>query len=398
MATTARPRARDLLRRRQSSPPSPADLPIAGTARLGRRTKELVRRLGEGDVAVLDHPDLDRIAAEDLVARGVAAVVNVAPSSTGRYPNAGPLVLARAGVRLVDVPAAPLFEELRDGDQVVIRGGELRSNGTLLATGRVLGLEECERALERQRDRIDEALAAFAANTMDHMRDEAALLAGGLELPRTRTRFRDRHVLIVVRGTTHRRDLRALRAYIDDVRPILVGVDGGADAILEAGRRPDMIVGEMDSASDRALRSGAELIIHAYPDGRAPGRERVERLGLPHREVRAVGTSQDLAMLLAYEQGAALIVSVGAHFNLVEFLDRSRNGMSSTFLTRLRIGEVLVDAKGVSRLYNRGPGGRLLAVFLSASLALIVVVVVSTPSLSNLVQLLWLKIRLWLGI
>ena len=398
MATTARARARELLHWRQGPASSPTDLPIAGTVRLGRRTKELVRRLGEGDVAVVDHADLDRIAAEDLVARGVGAVVNVAPSSTGRYPNAGPLVLARSGVRLIDVPAAPLFEELHDGDQVVIDGGEIRRNGILLATGRVLGLEECERAFERQRARIDEALSDFAANTMEHIREEGALLAGGLELPRTRTRFRDRHVLIVVRGTTHRRDLRALRAYIDDVRPILVGVDGGADAILEAGRRPSMIVGDMDSASDRALRSGAELIVHAYPDGRAPGRERVERLGLPHQEVRAVGTSQDLAMLLAHEQGAALIVSVGAHFNLVEFLDRSRNGMSSTFLTRLRIGEVLVDAKGVSRLYNRGPGGRLLAVFLSASLALIAVVIVSTPSLSNLVQLLWLKIRLLLGI
>jgi len=398
MATTARARARDILRWRQSPAPSPADLPIAGTVRLGRRTKELVRRLGEDDVAVLDHADLDRIAAEDLVAHGVRAVVNVAASSTGRYPNAGPLVLARAGVRLVDVPAAPLFDELDDGDQVVIEGGEIRRDGTLIATGRVLGIEECRRAFEHQRERIDEALADFAANTMAHIREEGALLAGGLELPRTRTRFRDRHVLIVVRGTTHRRDLRALRAYVADVRPILVGVDGGADAILEAGGRPDMIVGDMDSASDRALRSGAELIVHAYPDGRAPGRERVERLGLLHQEVRAVGTSQDLAMLLAHEQGAALIVSVGAHFNLVEFLDRSRDGMSSTFLTRLRIGEVLVDAKGVSRLYNRGPGGRLLAVFLSASLALITVVVVSTPSLSNLVQLLWLKIRLLLGI
>jgi uncharacterized membrane-anchored protein len=398
MAITARARSRVLLRRRQTVPLSASDVPIAGTAKLGRRTKELVRRLGEGDIAVIDHRDLDRIAAEDLVARGVSAVVNVAPSTTGRYPNAGPLVLARAGVRLVDVPEAPLFDELRDGEQIVIQGGEIHRNGTLLATGQILGTEECERALEHQRERIDEALVAFAANTMDHIRDEGALLAGGLELPRTRTRFRDRHVLIVVRGTTHRRDLRALRAYIDDVRPILVGVDGGADAILEAGRKPDMVVGDMDSASDRALRSGAELIVHAYADGRAPGRERVERLGLPHSEVRAVGTSQDLAMLLAYEQGAALIVSVGAHFNLVEFLDRSRDGMSSTFLTRLRIGEVLVDAKGVSRLYNRGPGGRLLAVFMSASLALVVVVVASSPSLSNLVQLLWLKLRLLLGI
>jgi uncharacterized membrane-anchored protein len=397
MATSVRDRARGLLRR-PSHPPITPQAPIAGPARLGRRTKELVRRLRPGDIAVIDHRDLDRVAAEDLVARRVQAVVNVGNSSTGRYPNAGPLVLARAGIRLVDAPAAPLFEELRDGEVIVVRDGEVHRNGTLLAAGRVLGVAECERALQHQRARIDGALEAFAANTMDHIREESDLLAGRIDFPGTRTRFRDRHVLIVVRGTTHRRDLRTLRAYIADVHPILVAVDGGADAILEEGLRPDVIVGDMDSASDAALRSGAELIVHAYPDGRAPGRERLRQLGLEHLVVRAIGTSQDVAMLLAYEKGAGLIVSVGAHFNLVEFLERSRHGMSSTFLTRLRIGEVLVDAKGVSRLYNRGASGRLLAVFLAASLALVVVVIASTPALENLVSLLWLKLRLLLGI
>jgi uncharacterized membrane-anchored protein len=252
--------------------------------------------------------------------------------------------------------------------------------------------------MQDQRERIDEALAAFAANTMDHIRDESELLVGHLDFPRTRTNFRDRHALIVVRGTTYHRDLRALRAYIADVHPVLVGVDGGADALLEAGLEPDVIVGDMDSASDDALQCGAELIVHAYPDGRAPGRERLERLKLDHLVVPSVGTSQDVGMLLAYEKGAALIVSVGAHFNLVEFLERSRKGMSSTFLTRLRIGDVLVDAKGVSRLYHRGAGSRLLLMFLAASLALIVVVIASTPSLENLVSLLWLKLRVLLGI
>jgi uncharacterized membrane-anchored protein len=369
-----------------------------GPARLGRRTKELVRRLAPGDIAVINHRDLDQVAAEDLVSRGIRAVVNVSTSSTGRYPNAGPLVLARAGIRLVDVPAAPLFEELRDGEPIVLIGGEVHRNGTTLAAGRVLGVEECERQLQHQRERIDEALKGFAANTMEHIRDEGELLVGRLDFPRTRTNFRDRHALIVVRGTTYHRDLRALRAYIADVRPVLVGVDGGADALLEAGLRPDVIVGDMDSASDEALGCGAELIVHAYPDGRAPGRDRLTELRLDHLEVRAVGTSQDIGMLLAYEKGAALIVSVGAHFNLVEFLERSRQGMSSTFLTRLRIGDVLVDAKGVSRLYHRGTSGRLLSVFLAASLALIVVVIASTPSLENLVSLLWLKLRVLLGI
>src|SRR5918996_2749481 len=398
MASPARTRGRTLLPSRDPARAEPADAPVKGTARLGRRTKDLVKRLGPADVAIIHHADIDRIAAEELIASGVRAVVNVAPSSTGRYPNAGPLLLTRAGVRLVDAPGAPLFERLGDGDPVVLDGGELRSNGTQLVSGRVLDSAGLAEQMERQRERVDEALADFAENTMAHIRQERDLLSGGVELPETRTSFRDRHVLIVVRGTTHRRDLQALRAYIADVRPLLVGVDGGADAILEAGLKPDVVLGDMDSASDEALRCGAELIVHAYGDGRAPGRERLDRLGLGHTVIPAPGTSQDVAMLLAFEKGAALIVSVGAHFNLIEFLDKNRAGMSSTFLTRLRIGETLVDAKGVSRLYKPGVTGGQLAMFAVAFVVLLVIVVLSTQPLGNLVELLWLKIRVLLGI
>jgi uncharacterized membrane-anchored protein len=392
-----RTRSRFLLRRRVASPPRPA-APIQGTARLGRRTKDLVKRLGPGDIAIIDHADLDRIAAEDLVACGVRAVVNCSESSTGRYPNAGPLILARSGARLVDAPNAPLFETLRDGDAIVIDGGVVRRRGEVVAEGRILGADELRDQLDAQTKRVDAALAAFAENTMTHVREEGALLAGQLELPRTRTSFRDRHVLIAVRGRTYRQDLRALRAYIRDVRPILIGVDGGADAIIEEGLEPDVILGDMDSATDAALRCGAELIVHAYPDGRAPGRERLHAMGLPHLVVPASGTSQDLAMLLAYEKGASLLVSVGAHFNLVEFLDKNRAGMSSTFLTRLRVGETLVDAKGVSRLYNPGPSGRQLGLFLLAALIAMVIVVLTSQPLADLFDLVWLKIKLLLGL
>jgi uncharacterized membrane-anchored protein len=357
-----------------------------------------VKRLGGGDVAIIDHADLDLVAAEELATSGVRAVVNVAPFSTGRYPNAGPLLLARAGVRLIDAPAAPLFEELKDGDPVVVVGGEVRRNGTVLASGRVLAADELVDRLEEQRRRIDDALARFAENTIAHLREEGELLAARTDLPPTRTAFRDRHVLIVVRGTAYRKDLRALRPYIRDVRPILVGVDGGADAILEEGLTPDLVLGDMDSASDKALRCGAELIVHAYPDGRAPGCERLERLGLAHRTLPSVGTSEDVAMLLAAEKGAGLIVTVGAHFNLVEFLDKARDGMSSTFLTRLRVGELLVDAKGVSRLYNPGVSGLQMALLLGALLILLAIVVAKTPALSDLVDLIWLKVKIALGI
>jgi uncharacterized membrane-anchored protein len=391
-----RSRARALLRGGEE--PAQFVTPIRGHARLGRKTKDLVKRLGPGDIAVIDHADLDRIAAEDLIATGVRAVVNVASSSTDRYPNPGPLLVARAGVRLVDVPGAPLFEELRDGEEIVIVGGEIRLGTTPIARGEPLGVAELERRHALQRERVDRAIADFAANTMEHVREEGELLAGELELPRTRTEFRDRHVLIVVRGTTYRKDLRTLRAYIEDVRPVLVGVDGGADAILEEGLKPDVILGDMDSATDAALRSGAEVIVHAYSDGRAPGSERLDEMGVEHLVAPAIGTSQDVAMLLAYENGAELIVSVGAHFNLIEFLDKNRAGMSSTFLTRLRIGEILVDAKGVSRLYNPGVSNRTVGVFFACAALLIALIVIVSAPLRELADLVWLKIEVLLGL
>ncbi len=395
MATTSRRRLPALLGRRNGGRP---DAPIEGTARLGERTKHLVKRLRPGDIAVIDHVNIDQIAAEELIEAGVAAVLNASPSSNGKYPNAGPLMLTRAGVRLVDAPGAGLFELLRDGDRLTLDGGTVRIGDQEVLRGRVLSEPELELQLVEQRQRIDEALAEFAENTVAHVRQETDLLAGAIEFPPTRASFRDRHVLIVVRGEHHRRDLKALGAYIRDMRPLIVAVDGGADGVIEAGMKPDVILGDMDSASDAAIACGAELIVHAYPDGRAPGRARLEAAGLPHKVVPAAGTSEDVAMLMAFEKGADLIVSVGAHFNLIEFLDRKRGGMSSTFLTRLRIGERLVDAKGVSRLYN--PSGTLTPalMFVGAFVILLTILVITSPALNDVFQLVWLKIRIWLGI
>jgi uncharacterized membrane-anchored protein len=375
-----------------------SDAPLEGTARLGTRTKHLVKRLRPGDVAVIDHVDIDRIAAEELIAAGVVAVLNASPSSQGTYPNAGPLLLARAGVRLIDLPGSAAFELLRDGDLVRIDGEVVFLGEREVLRGKTLGVAELEHDLQVHRERIDEALAEFAENTVAHVREETDLLTGDVAYPSTRAVFRDRHVLIVVRGEHHRRDLKALRAYIRDVRPLIVAVDGGADGVLEAGLKPDMILGDMDSAGDEALACGAELIVHAYPDGRAPGRERLDRAGLAHTILPAAGTSEDVAMLMAHEKGAALIVSVGAHFNLVEFLDRKRGGMSSTFLTRLRIGERLVDAKGVSRLYRPSSTLAPALMFAIAFVILLTILVITSPALNDVFELFWLKVRIWLGI
>src|SRR5690349_18002589 len=394
MATASRRRLPSLLGRRNW--PRPEE-PIEGTARLGERTKHLVKRLRPGDVAVIDHVDIDRIAAEELIEAGVVAVLNASPSSQGRYPNAGPLMLTGAGIRVIDAPGAGLFERLKDGDTVRIEGGAIFVGDEEVARGRVLEVAELEREMQEHRARIDEALAEFAENTVAHVREETDLLTGDVDFPPTRASFRDRHVLIVVRGDRHRRDLKALRAYIRDVRPLIVAVDGGADGVLEAGMKPDVILGDMDSAGDEALRCGAELIVHAYPDGRAPGRQRLLDMGLMHTLLPAAGTSEDVAMLMAYEKGAALIVSVGAHFNLIEFLDRKRGGMSSTFLTRLRIGEKLYDAKGVSRLYNPSSPFGPMVLFLAAFAVVLTILVITSPALNDLFQLVWLKIRIWLG-
>jgi uncharacterized membrane-anchored protein len=371
---------------------------FTGTARLDRRTKHLVKRLGPNDIAIIDHADLDRISAEELLESGVRVVVNVAPSSTGAYPNAGPLALVRGGVRLIDAPGADLFEQVREGESLVVRGAALFRNGTRLAAGETLGVEQLERTLSDQRGRVSEALESFAENTLVHLREETALLSEGVQLPHLRTSFRDRHVLVVARSPETKRDLSIVGPYVGDFKPVLVGVDGGADALLEAGYKPDLIVGDMDSVSDEALRSGAELVVHAYRGGRAPGRERLDRLGLPSAVLPLSGLSEDAAMLLAYEKGAELLVAVGTHFNLIEFLERNRAGMSSTFLTRLKVGEKLVDARGVSRLFRPRVGLAAFAAFMLAAVATISAVIIASPSLRHMLSLLGDRLRSILGL
>jgi uncharacterized membrane-anchored protein len=359
---------------------------VTGRARLGRRTKDLVKRLGPDDVAIVDHADIDRVSAQELLESGVRAVVNVARSTTGRFPNPGPLELVRAGVRLVDVPDAELFDLLSDGEVVRLDGGTIWRNGTLLAEGTVLDAASLEQALDEQQGRVAQALEAFAENTLLHLREEAGVLSEGIELPALRTRFRDRHALVVARGPGYKSDLRMVRPYIREFRPVLVAVDGGADALREVGLEPHVIVGDFDSVSDAALRSNAELVVHGYTGGGAPGAERLQRAGRQFHVVSAPGISEDLALQLAFEKGAALIVAVGTHFNLVEFLERDRAGMASTFVTRLKVGESLVDAKGVSRLVSRRVGIWPLAVFATIGVTAIVVAVLASPALRNVIE------------
>jgi uncharacterized membrane-anchored protein len=370
---------------------------FTGTARLDRRTKHLVRRLGPDDIAIIDHTDLDRVSAEELIESGVRVVVNVAQSQTGRFPNPGPLTLVRGGVRLIDAPGADLFEQINDGDWLTVRGSLLFSNGTQLAAGRTLSADELAAALAEQRGRVTDALEEFADNTMRYLRDEGRLLAEGIEFPSLETSFRDRHALVVARGPGHKRDLRIVRPYVREFKPVLIGVDGGADALHDAGLKPDVIVGDMDSVSDDVLRCGAEILVHAYPDGKIPAAARLDALGVPYQVVPAAGVSEDLALLLAYEKGAELIVAVGTHFNLIEFLERDRAGMSSTFLARLRVGEILVDAKGVSRLVSRKVGMLPFVALAMTGLGAVVVAIAASTELRRLISLLGQRIADFFG-
>jgi uncharacterized membrane-anchored protein len=352
---------------------------VTGTVRLDRRTKRMVGRLRPGDVAVIDHVDLDRVAADSLVAAGVGAVLNAKPSISGRYPNLGPEVLVRAGVPLVDDLGEGVFQLLREGDQVRVDGETVYLAGEPVLRGVRQEVQTVAAAMAEAREGLSVQLEAFAANTMEYLRQERDLLLDGVGVPEIETPIAGRHCLIVVRGYDYQADLDVLRPYIREFKPVLIGVDGGADALVEAGYPPDLIVGDMDSVTDEVLRCGAELVVHAYPDGRAPGLARVNRLGLAAHVFPAAATSEDIALLLADERGATLLVAVGTHVTLVEFLDKGRGGMASTFLTRLKIGGKLVDAKGVSRLYRQGiPGSSLLLLVLAALAAMTAAVAVST--------------------
>ncbi len=349
----------------------------AGPARVDRRTKELTKRLHPGDIAVIDHEDLDRVAAEALVRSRAAGIVNAAISLTGRYPNAGPLVIAAAGIPLVDGVGSQVMDLVAEGQSVRIEGGDVWVDGAIVGKG----VRQDEASLQRDYDSakatMGAALEQFAANTLEFLRHEHDLVLAPPELPDLDVVIKGRHVLIVVRGFDYREDLAHLRSYVREIKPVLMAVDGGADALLEFGLRPDVIIGDFDSVSDGALRCGAELIVHSYRGGEAPGAARLDALGLPYVTFSPTGTSEDAAMLLAYEKGAELMVAVGTHVSMVEFLDKGRAGMASTFLTRLRVGQLLVDAKGVSKLYESRIRKRDLVFFLLAAMLCFVVVVVA---------------------
>ncbi len=369
---------------------------VSGVARPGRRTKELTKTLEPGQIAVIDHADLDRVAAEGLVAAGVGAVINAAASITGRYPNVGPLLLAAAGIPLLDSVGANVLDRVVDGESVVLDGNAVRNGrGELLGEGVRQTMSSLDVQVEAAKATISVELTRFAENTLAYMQAEQFLLLDTPTLPDLRTSFRGRHALIVVRGDQFKEDLRALRAYIADMNPVIIAVDGGADAVLANGLKPSVIIGDFDSVSSESLRCGAELIVHAYPDGRAPGGDRLLVEGVEFVTWAMAGTSEDIAMLLAFELGAELIVAVGTHVNLVDFLDKGRPGMASTFLVRLKVGPILVDAKGLNQLYEHRVRKRDVTLLVLTAMVALVFVLALSPPFQLFWDSLWISLREW---
>ncbi|WP_426572909.1 putative cytokinetic ring protein SteA [Aquihabitans sp. McL0605] len=355
---------------------------VTGVARVDRRTKDLAKRLLPGEIAVINHVDLDTVATESLLTAGVAAIVNASDCISGRYPNPGPLLLPAAGVCVLDGVGPEVMDLIEDGDTITIDGSGAFISGREVVTGTRQNTATFATVLDHARSNMGDELQRFAENTLNYIQREGHLLIDDPDIPEVPVDFQGRHVLVVVRGVDYKKDLQLLRrsGYLKEQRPLLIGVDGGADAILELGLTPDVIIGDMDSVSEHALRCGAALVVHGYTDGRAPGAELLDQLGVEYSVFASAGTSEDIAMLLAFERGAALIVAVGTHSSMVDFLDKGRPGMASTFLVRIKVGPILVDAKGVNRLYDTRVRGRdLLWMVAAAIVTLIIISAVSEP-------------------
>jgi len=370
---------------------------LKGIIKIDKKTKNLVKRLKAHDIAVIKHKDLDEIAAFALIKTKPKAVINCDQSISGKYPNLGPLRLLEANIPLLEIKDPNFFNFIREGDRVYIRNGFVFCRDRSFEVSFLTKSDVLEKIREAEYNYKYE-VTKFVKNTLEYASKEIDLITQNLNLPALKTKISNRHLLIVVRGHNYEEDLQALRSYISEIKPVIIGVDGGADALLEFGYKPDIILGDMDSVSDNALKCGAELIVHAYPNGYAPGLERLKTLNLFAHILPCRGTSEDVAMLLAYEKGADLIVAVGTHSNVIDFLAKGREGMASTFLVRLKIGAKLVDAKGVSKLYRHSIRFREIAKIVVSALIPLILVITVSPKTYQFIRLLLIRFRLLFNI
>lgn len=367
---------------------------IKGRARMDRRTKNLVQRLKKNDIAIINHDDIDEVAANSIIDIRPQAVINAQPSMTGRYHAKGAFKILKAGIPILDQVGEEIFGSVKEGVLLEIRENQVFWGNRLVAEGNWLTFEDVQDKLREANANSQLELEHFVENTLEYAKKEKDILLGNLQVPELKINMLNRHVLIVVRGSSYKEDLRTISAYIQEEKPVLIGVDGGADALLEFGLKPDIIVGDMDSVSNEALNSGAEIIVHAYADKRAPGMERMEAMGINAEIFPMPGTSEDVAMILAWEYGASLIVAVGTHSNMVDFMEKGRKGMGSTFLVRLKVGSILVDARGVSQLYKQNLQTKYLAQLFLGALVPIIMILAISPATKPFFRLLLLQFKL----
>jgi uncharacterized membrane-anchored protein len=352
---------------------------LSGVARVDRRTDGLLRRIKAGEIAVIDHVDLDRATAEALVGAGVAAVVNAAPSISGRFPNLGPEVLVGAGVLLVDDVGTEALRVIKDGSRLRIHEGVVYAGELRLVEGTEQDADSVADAMVEAKSGLTHQLEAFAANTIEFMRRERSMLLDGAGVPEVEVDMTGRQVLVVATGYDHTADLARLAHFIREYRPVLVGVGAGADALMKAGHKPNLIVGDPNEISSEALTSGADVVVPAFADGHAPGLHRVQDLGVGAVTFPSSANAEDLALLVAAHGGASLVVTVGLSASMAEFLDRGRSGsIASTFLTRLQLGGLLVDGQVIASLYrSRVSVGAILLMVCSALVAILAALLVS---------------------
>ena len=364
---------------------------VKGIIKKDKKTKDLIKELNYGDIALISHRDIDEIAALGLIERKIKGVINIQESISGFYPNLGPKLLVEKGILLWDNVSSDLWDIIKNDSDIEIDDNMILEHNFLL--GKPLNIDDIQHKLDMAEANFSNVLDDFIENTLTYAKKEKSLVTGFIEVPKIDIKIQNRPVVVLVRGKNYKEDLLAIKSFIKEVKPVLIAVDGGADAFLEHRMKPDIIIGDMDSVSDDGLRSAKELIVHGYVDGRAPGLERLEELGLKGKVFKAPGTSEDIAMLLAYHYQAEIIVALGTHSNMIDFLEKGRKGMASTFLVRLKIGQKLVDGKGVSILYNSPMRARTFIWLIVGMLLPFLVIAFYSPTVQQLVRLFLMRLR-----
>lgn len=368
---------------------------IKGIVKIDKKTKKLANRLKPKDIALISHRDLDEVAAVSLAESKISCVINTERTISGRYPNRGPAILVEKNIPIFEVEYEENLDLLNDGDIIEIIDNNIYYKGEKISKCSYISPSVIEELIKLGYDNIEKELDIFIENTLDYARKEKGLVTGKVQIPIIDTDFKGRHALVVVRGMDYKIDLKTIKSYVDEVKPILIGVDGGGDALLEFGLIPHIVIGDMDSVSDRSLLLAKEVIVHAYTDGKAPGLDRVKKLGIAPKVFISPGTSEDIALLLAYEKNADLIVAVGTHSNMIDFLEKGRKGMSSTFLVRLKVGDKLVDAKGVNQLYKSKFKAKHVGFVIIATLIPMIMLILINPLTKSLITLIKIRLRLF---